>query len=134
MRGPVEQQFAAPVSPYVLIVEDHEDSREMMKVFLETQGYQALATIDDKQAMALTKEVPPDLIIINISLPIEEGLEMLRRMREQALFHDAFMIVTSSYPNQTFQSEALRSGGNAFFLKPIDLNKLDHIIKNRLPH
>ena len=128
------QQTAAPVSPYVLIVEDHKDSREMMKFFLETKGYQTLATKDDEQAMTLIQESPPDLIILNISLPTNEGLEMLRRMRAQSLFHDAFLIVTSSYPDQAFRSETLQSGGDAFFLKPIDLNKLVDIVEDRLNH
>ena len=80
----------------------------------------------------LRDELPPDLVIINVLMPVDKDFGILRQIRQQASLHNVPVIVTSSYPNSIVRSESLRAKCLAFFAKPIDFDKLNDLIEEFL--
>ncbi len=128
------QLQAAAYLPRILVIEDDEDSSELLKIVLEMKGYSALIVEDGEECLALTQETPPDLIIMNVAYPLDKGLDMLRRIQALPLLRNVPIIVTSAYAVPAFQSEILQAGGKAFFTKPIDFDYLGNVIERHLNH
>ena len=126
------QQPATVNPPRALLIENDQDSRELMKFILETKGFNVLAIEDGEQFLALRDELPPDLIIINVLMPVDKDFGILRQIRQQASLHNVPTIVTSIYPNSIVRSESLRAKCLAFFAKPIDFDKLNDLIEEFL--
>lgn len=126
------QQPATAKQPRALLIENDQDSRELMKFILETKGFNVLAIEDGEQFLALRDELPPDLIIINVLMPVDKDFGILRQIRQQASLHNVPTIVTSIYPNSIVRSESLRAKCLAFFAKPIDFDKLNDLIEEFL--
>ena len=130
-RQPPQQPVTAN-PPRALLIESDQDSRELMKFILETKGFNVLAIEDGEQFLALRDELPPDLIIINVLMPVDKDFGILRQIRQQASLHNVPTIVTSIYPNSIVRSESLRAKCLAFFAKPIDFDKLNDLIEEFL--
>lgn len=117
----------------VLVIEKNDDSRYLLKTYLEIKGYKVVEVENDDECFALIPAFLPDLIILNITLPIMDGLVTLQRMRNHELLRTIPVIVTSAHTVRAFQEEVLRSGGKAFFAKPIHFDSLVQAIKQCLP-
>lgn len=128
------QQPAVPNNPQVLIIEDNEDTRYMLEILLEMRGYQSVAVEDAEKVPALTANRIPDLIIMNITLPVDEGLKTLQQIHEYFSPYNVPIIATSGCALPSFQTAALRAGSSAVFIKPIDFNKLDSLLEQTLSH
>jgi DNA-binding response OmpR family regulator len=127
------QQQSIPDTPCVLLIEDNEESRAMLQMMMEMQGYQAVAAEEVDHALTLMTERIPDLIIINISPPLDEGLQMLRQIHEYYSLYQVPIIATSTCSQPGFRIKALRAGSNAVFIKPIDFNQFESEIAQNLP-
>jgi DNA-binding response OmpR family regulator len=130
--GPSTRRPVKLIGPRVLVIEDHQDSRDLLVFFLELKGCEVLAAENGELALALTDGRPPDLIIMNISWPAEEGLEMLRQLYAHYSFQRVPIIVTSGFSHPAFRVDVLRAGCSAFFAKPIELEELDIVMKHCL--
>ena len=100
-----------PTKPLILLVEDHDDSRQMYAEFLG-QDYDVLEASRGRDALALMKERPPALLITDLSLPDFDGYELVRRMREESGLKDIPVICLSGY------------GGPACDGKAVEFNRL----------
>lgn len=98
------------------------------------RGFRTVAVADGEECLVLIEKNSPDLIIMNITLPVHTGLEMLRQIHENPLLQSVPIIVTSGYVVHSFQQEALQAGGLRFLPKPIDPTELDNAIKRCLPY
>ena len=68
---------------HVLVVDDHADSREMMAVMLASAGHSSVMAADGDEALFLLKREPFDLALVDIFLPIRDGIEVIREMRRR---------------------------------------------------
>lgn len=115
----------------VLLVEDTEDNRQMMKRLLEMSGYQVLEAVNGEEAVKLASQEQPRIILMDLSLPLIDGLTATRRIRNSPGMSKVPIVAVSAHDTADFHSEALAAGCNAYITKPIDYPQLEEIV-NRL--
>jgi two-component system, cell cycle response regulator DivK len=119
--------------PRVLLVEDSEDNRLMMKRLIEMNGYEVIEAVNGEQAVELAQITVPDLILMDLSLPKVDGLSATRRIRRMPVLKSVPIVVISAHDTADFHSEALASGCNEYVTKPIDFGQLELLLKRLAP-
>jgi CheY-like chemotaxis protein len=119
------------MSKKVLIVEDYEDSRSFMKYLVESYGYQVVEAADGIEAIDRFKQQHPDLVLMDISLPVVDGLTATKAIREfeQA---DKLPIIAVTAFGKSFYKQAIEAGCNDLINKPIDFETLEPILNQYL--
>jgi CheY-like chemotaxis protein len=117
----------------VLVVEDFEDNRFMMRRLLEMSGYHVLEAINGEEAIEIARRNLPDLILMDLSLPLLDGLAATRRIRQQAELRQVPIVAVSAHDTADFHAEALAAGCNDYVTKPIDFDQLEKLLKRLLP-
>ena len=115
----------------VLLVEDTEDNRQMMRRLLEMSGYRVVEAINGVEAVKLASEEKPRIILMDLSLPLIDGLTATRRIRNLPGLSKVPIVAVSAHDTADFHSEALAAGCNAYVTKPIDYPELEEVV-NRL--
>ena len=115
----------------VLLVEDTEDNRQMMRRLLEMSGYRVVEAINGVEAVRLASEEKPRIILMDLSLPLIDGLTATRRIRNLPGLSKVPIVAVSAHDTADFHSEALAAGCNAYVTKPIDYPELEEVV-NRL--
>ena len=106
----------------VLIVDDEQEIVDIMKVFLERQGGYEISTASDGiTALLEVGRTKPDLMILDIMIPGVDGIEVCRRIKEDANNRTVIIAVSG---NTEHEKRILQSGADAFMSKPIDLERL----------
>lgn len=118
--------------PTVLLVEDTEDNRFMMRRLLEMTGYRVVEAMNGEEAVKLAREKSPHLILMDLSLPVIDGLAATRLIRKLPKFESIPIIAVSAHDTSDFQSEAIQAGCNSYVTKPIDFNELEELIARLL--
>ena len=116
----------------VLLVEDTEDNRFMMRRLLEMTGYRVVEAMNGEEAVKLAKTESPNLILMDLSLPVIDGLAATRLIRKLPEFKSTPIIAVSAHDTTDFQSEAIEAGCNTYVTKPIDFNELEELIAKLL--
>ena len=115
----------------VLLVEDTEDNRQMMRKLLEMSGFRVVEATNGEEAVKVASKEQPRVILMDLSLPVIDGLAATRRIRGLPGLSTVPIIVVSAHDTADFHSEALAAGCNAYITKPIDYPELEEIV-NRL--
>jgi CheY-like chemotaxis protein len=110
--------------PLVLVVEDFEDNRFMMRRLLEMSGYRVVEAVNGNQAVEAAERDQPDIILMDLSLPQLDGLAATRRIREQQGTRRVPIVAVSAHDSADFHAEALAAGCNEYVTKPIDFDQL----------
>ena len=116
----------------VLLVEDTEDNRFMMRRLLEMVGYRVVEAMNGEEAVKLARTEMPQLILMDLSLPVIDGLAATRLIRKLPDFQTTPIIAVSAHDTSDFQSEAIQAGCNRYITKPIDFNELEELIAELL--
>ena len=116
----------------VLLVEDTEDNRFMMRRLLEMAGYRVVEAMNGEEAVKLAKSESPHLILMDLSLPVIDGLAATRLIRKLPACESTPIIAVSAHDTSDFQSEAIEAGCNSYVTKPIDFNDLEELIAQLL--
>ena len=119
------------MSKKVLIVEDYEDTREFMKFLLETYGYQVIEAGDGIEAMDRFRQQHPDLILMDISLPLVDGLTATRAIRALDADSKVPIIAVTAFGKYHYQ-KAIDAGCNDLIDKPVDFDVLEPILTHYL--
>ncbi|MCA1591278.1 MAG: response regulator [Acidobacteria bacterium] len=114
--------------PVVLVVEDFEDNRFMMRRLLEMSGYRVVEAVNGQQAVEMAQGESPDIILMDLSLPKLDGLAATRRIREQGDMKKVPIIAVSAHDTADFHAEALAAGCNEYITKPIDFDQLIRLL------
>lgn len=112
----------------VLLVEDTEDNRFMMKRLLEMTGYRVVEALNGEEAVKLAEQETPQLILMDLSLPVIDGLAATRLIRKLPQLASTPIIAVSAHDTADFQSEAIKAGCNSYVTKPIDFSELETLI------
>ena len=118
--------------PKVLLVEDTEDNRFMMRRLLEMAGYSVVEATNGEEAVKIARAESPRLILMDLSLPVIDGLAATRLIRKLPDFRSIPIIAVSAHDTSDFQSDALEAGCNSYITKPIDFNELEELIAHFL--
>jgi two-component system cell cycle response regulator DivK len=117
----------------VMVVEDFEDNRFMMRRLLEMSGYRVLEAINGEEAVRIAELELPDLILMDLSLPLLDGLAATRRIRQRDGLRNVPIIAVSAHDTADFHAEALAAGCNDYVTKPIDFDQLEALLQRLLP-
>jgi len=116
----------------VLVVEDFEDNRFMMRRLLELAGYRVIEATDGEQALAMALKERPALILMDLSLPRMDGLAATRNMRQHLELQEVPIIAVSAHDSRDFHLEATAAGCNHYVAKPIDFDQLAVLLERVL--
>jgi CheY-like chemotaxis protein len=116
----------------VLLVEDTEDNRFMMRRLLEMSGYCVIEATNGEEAVKVAEAETPGLILMDLSLPVIDGLAATRLIRKLPRLKKTPIIAVSAHDTSDFQAEALDAGCNSYITKPIDFNELEQLIVQEL--
>jgi two-component system, cell cycle response regulator DivK len=117
----------------ILVVEDEEDNRQILRDLLASSGYEMVEAKDGEQALAAVDQHRPDLILMDIQLPIMDGYEATRRIRANPANKRIPIIAVTSYALSGNESIALAAGCDAYVPKPYSPRELLAKIREFLP-
>jgi two-component system, cell cycle response regulator DivK len=116
----------------VLVVEDVDDTRYFMRLALEERGYRVLEAADGAQAIEVAVRERPDLILMDLSLPVMDGLEATAHIREHKELSTIPIVAVTAHQETDLRANAQASGFTAYVTKPIDFNWLDDLLNTLL--
>src|SRR5258705_1809671 len=116
----------------VLLVEDTEDNRQMMRRLLEMSGFRVVEALNGKEAVEVATEVKPQIILMDLSLPYVDGLAATRQIRSLPELSDVPIVAVSAHDTSDFHGMALEAGCNAYLTKPIDYPELEALVNQLL--
>ncbi|HEV2912279.1 MAG TPA: response regulator [Pyrinomonadaceae bacterium] len=119
--------------PTIMVVEDFEDNRFMMRRLLEMSGYHVLEAVNGEEAVEIARRERPNLILMDLSLPLLDGLAATRRIRQEASLRDVPIVAVSAHDTADFHADALAAGCNDYVTKPIDFDQLEALLGKLLP-
>jgi CheY-like chemotaxis protein len=117
----------------VLVAEDDEDVRLMMKTLLEMKGYGVLEAEDGQQTVAVAQSARPDLILMDLQLPRLNGFAVTRFIRQHEQLRGIPILIVSGHDPAKHSKLALAAGCNGYVQKPIEFDRLEKIIVSLLP-
>jgi CheY-like chemotaxis protein len=117
----------------VLIVEDYADVRSYMKFLVEDCGYQVVEAENGQKAVDSVKQHAPDLIFMDIAMPVMDGLVATKEIRQLKGMADLPIIAVTAY-GQSYFKQAMDVGCNELIKKPLDSMTLKPILKQYLGH
>jgi two-component system cell cycle response regulator len=108
----------------ILIVDDHEDNVELLRARLESWGYTAESANDGAEALRKVEESPPDLILLDVMMPVIDGIEVARRIKGNASLPFIPIIMQTALDSTENKVEGLEAGADDYITKPIDFAEL----------
>ena len=119
-------------APTILVVDDFDDTRLMMRLWLEKRGFRVLEAADGAEALAVAREASPHLIIMDIEMPEMDGLAATRLMREEENLRDVPIVAVSAYGEEHWRERAIEAGCNEYVSTPFEPAELEALIKSFL--
>jgi CheY-like chemotaxis protein len=116
----------------VLIVEDSEDSRSFMKFLVESYGFQVIEASDGIEALDRFKKHHPDIVLMDMSLPMVDGLIATKAIRECDATGKVVIIAITAF-GKSYYEQAIEAGCNDLISKPLDVALLESILNTQLP-
>ena len=108
----------------ILLVEDNEMNRDMLSRRLERKGYKVLVAFDGETGIDVARSNGPDLVLMDMSLPVMDGWEATRHMKSDSALRDIPVIALTAHAMAEDREKALAAGCDDYDTKPIDLPRL----------
>jgi two-component system chemotaxis response regulator CheY len=122
--------MSAAFSPRVLIVDDDAFVRVVLRDALEGQGYKLLEAADGEEAVAQTAAARPDVVLLDLMMPRQSGLEALAEIRK--LHPEGRVVVISSMDTESLVQQALQAGADGFIAKPFHPLEIQGAVRKAL--
>jgi two-component system cell cycle response regulator DivK len=122
----------AKAAATILIIEDYSDTRELLSALLRRRGYNVIEAEDGVEGLLKAGWVYPDLILMDLSLPEMDGVEVARRIHAQAKLSRIPIFVVSAYLTEAVKADIRSVGCVEIFAKPFDAEALMKSIVARL--
>lgn len=116
----------------ILLVEDNEMNRDMLSRRLQRKGYDVVMAVDGEQGVAMASSQSPDLILMDMSLPVLNGWDATRRIKADSALAGIPVIALTAHAMASDREQALAAGCDAYETKPIDLPLLLEKIESLL--
>jgi two-component system cell cycle response regulator DivK len=110
--------------PTILLVEDNEMNRDMLSRRLQRRGYEVIIAVDGQQGVAMAQSEAPDLILMDMSLPVIDGWEATRVLKSAPATKDIPVIALTAHAMSTDRDKAMQAGCDDYDTKPIELPRL----------
>ena len=136
VEPPLEQARGAEGGPgaampalRVLVVDDNADSAQSLALILSLAGHDVRAALDGAQAKRVAAEFQPDLVLLDIGMPGEDGYAVARWMRKEAGL-DARLVAVTGYGQEEDRQHAFEAGFDDHMVKPVDAGALNALIES----
>ena len=110
--------------PKILLVEDNEMNRDMLSRRLEKRGYALTIAVDGAQGVALAQSAHPDLILMDMSLPVIDGWEATKQLKADPATAGIPVIALTAHAMESDRQKAIAAGCDDFDTKPVELARL----------
>lgn len=110
--------------PKILLVEDNEMNRDMLSRRLQKRGYEIVMAFDGEQGVQAAQTTAPDLILMDMSLPVIDGWEATRRIKADPATQNIPVIALTAHAMSDDRAKAMEAGCDEYDTKPIDLERL----------
>ena len=124
------QDYTAEALRTILLVEDFDDTRLMMKLWLVKNGYRVVEAETGEEAISVAQRELPDLIIMDMMMPGMNGLDATQRIREYQALRLTPIVAVSAYGANEYRSLAIDAGCNEYVSTPFDPEALAKLIKS----
>jgi two-component system cell cycle response regulator DivK len=121
------------MSNRILVVEDTEDNRRIMRDLLTGAGYELVEAIDGRAGWAMAASEHPDLILMDIQLPEMDGYEVTRRIKADPALRHIPVIAVTSYALSGDELKSREAGCDAYIAKPFSPRRLLALVREFLP-
>ena len=129
--GLTSTSTAAILYPTVLVAEDSLDTRIMLKRAFELKGYRVFEAEDGQQAVDMAQRHRPSLMVIDLNMPVLDGLEAIKNFRKlEGESEHVPIIAITAYDVYGMEAAALEAGSNIYLSKPLDLEEFDRALKS----
>jgi diguanylate cyclase (GGDEF)-like protein len=116
----------------ILIVDDHQDNVELLQARLEARGYRTETATDGQQALERVAEDPPDLILLDVMMPVVDGIEVARRLKADTKLPFIPIIMQTALDATESKVEGLDAGADDYITKPINFAELEARVNSLL--
>lgn len=116
----------------IMVVEDYDDTRLLLKKGLEGLGYSVLEACNGQEAVEVAGRENPDLILMDLDLPILDGIAATQCIRQDANLEGVPIIAVTAYPLSFTHVKAFAKGCNEYMSKPIDMTELANLVNRYL--
>jgi len=118
--------------PKILLVEDQEMNRDMLSRRLKKRGYEVSIAVDGAEGLEKARSDRPELILMDMSLPVIDGWEATRTLKADAATRSIPVIALTAHAMSTDREKALEAGCDAYETKPVELPRLLETIEKLL--
>ena len=117
----------------VLVVDDVDDSRFMLRRLVEMRGCRVVEARDGKEAVEVAEAACPDMIVMDLNMPRMDGLAAVERIRQlEGRCEEVPIIAVTAYDTYGMREAALEAGCNDYLVKPFDLDNLERVFRDNL--
>ena len=120
------------VRPTVMVAHSDDDTRHLLRFWLETEGYSVVEAADGQAAVELACVRRPELLLMSDRMSKVGGLEAARRIRRQVKERVFPIVALSSYPTEEAQAAAVNAGCDSFVSQPVDFDFLSELLRRLL--
>ncbi|HEV2829924.1 MAG TPA: response regulator [Pyrinomonadaceae bacterium] len=113
----------------ILIVDDFDDTRLLLRTWLQKKGFRVVEAENGYRAVAAAESSRPDLIIMDVEMPELDGLEATRKIRELKGFEAVPIVAVSAYGADQYRDHALAAGCNEYVSTPFEPDELERLIR-----
>ena len=118
----------------VLIAEDNPTNRELLRELLEIRGYTVAEACNGQEALASVEQAPPDILLLDIGMPLLDGFAVVRKLRENPRFVSLPVVAVTAYAMQGDREKIMKSGFDGYLSKPVNSSSLVQELDRLLGH
>ena len=118
--------------PTILIADDYDDNRELLRLILQTGGYTIREARDGRECLAMARTVVPDLALIDLSMPVFDGWTTLRELRADERTRAIPCVAVTAFASEQDYRRALAAGFDAYLAKPFRARDLHAVVERLL--
>src|SRR5262249_1944243 len=137
-RVAAEAERSPPVPPAaplagrrILVVDDNSDAANSLSTLLKLMGNQVQTAYDGPGALKIAAEQKPEVILVDISMPVMNGYEVVQRLRQIPDLEKSLVVALTGYGAESDVRRSRESGFDAHLLKPVDIERLQSIVNQR---
>jgi CheY-like chemotaxis protein len=112
----------------ILVVDDLPDNLVLVSLSLQNNGYRVVTANNGEEAIKIASLARPDLILLDLAMPEVDGLSAARRIRQMPELQQVPIIALTAFDTSGFRQAAYEAGFDAYLTKPLDFDRLNHLI------
>jgi CheY-like chemotaxis protein len=118
--------------PVVLVADDEEDIKVVLRMFLEAVGYEVITAFDGLDALEQIKSTKPDVVLMDIMMPVIDGIEVVRQMKATPGIRDIPVVMLTAAAQSDMVERAIQAGAADYIVKPFEPEAVQRAIEKVL--